>query len=148
MILEAKPMVIELEEYESASDMIEAVDEEIANVRNRLGEYLGRLYRIRGLADRSVRTGEATLRLDGKTDVQEIPSEVSIGGLTVVLDANPFKELKAIEEVIRSEQDRLLDLEKAREALKRTDQIDEIEQFKFLVLRKDKAPEKILLKIP
>ena len=40
-----------------------------------------------------------------------------------MLDANPFHELTAIENVVRSHQERLLVLQKAREALKWLDQL-------------------------
>jgi hypothetical protein len=64
-----------------------------------------------------------------------------------VLDANPFHELTAIEEVVRSQQDKLLFLQKSREALKWLDQIGETEGIKYLVLEKDGVPERILLKV-
>jgi hypothetical protein len=64
-----------------------------------------------------------------------------------VLDANPFHELTAIEEAVRSQQERLLVLQKAREALKWVDQIEDTEGLKYLVLESDGVPEKILLKI-
>jgi len=64
-----------------------------------------------------------------------------------VLDANPFHELTIIEEAVRSQQDKLLFLQKSREALKWLDQIGETEGIKYLVLEKDGVPERILLKV-
>ena len=64
-----------------------------------------------------------------------------------MLDANPFHELTAIEEVVRSQQDRLLVLQKSREALKWVDQIGETDGLRYLVLENDGIPERVLFKI-
>jgi hypothetical protein len=78
---------------------------------------------------------------------QENLGEISVGGLNVVLDANPFHELTAIEEVVRSQQDRLLVLQKSREALKWVDQVGDTHGLRYLVLENDGIPERILFKI-
>ena len=140
-------MVIQLEEYDSASDIMKAVDEEIATVKNRFGEYLARLDKIRIFAERSKEIRKVVIKLAGKKRLQEVPREVSIEDLVVTLDVSPFLELRAIDKVVHREQDRLLALQKAREALKWLDQIDETEQLKFLVLEEDKVPKKIFFKV-
>jgi hypothetical protein len=63
------------------------------------------------------------------------------------LDANPFHELTAIEEVVRSHQERLLILQKTREALKWLDQLGDTEGLKYLVVENNGVPERILFKI-
>jgi hypothetical protein len=63
------------------------------------------------------------------------------------LDANPFHELTAIEEVVRSHQERLLVLQKTREALKWLDQLGDTEGLRYLVIENDGVPERILFKI-
>jgi len=87
------------------------------------------------------------MKLAGKKAVQETLGEINVGNLSVVLDANPFHELTAIEEVVRSQQERLLALQKAREALKWMDQLGDTEGLKYIVIENDGVPEKILFKI-
>ena len=140
-------MVVELKEFESAVDISKAIDDEIAETKSLLGEYLRRLDDIRTLAERSKKIREVVFKLAGKKTTGENLGEISVGSLNVVLDANPFHELTAIEEVVRSQQQRLLNLQKIREALKWVDQIGETEGVKYLVLESDGIPEKILLKI-
>jgi len=140
-------MVVELKEYESASDIAEKIDEEISRTKSVLGEYLRRLDEIRALAERSKKIRDVVFKLAGKKASQENLGEISVGGLSVILDANPFHELTAIEEVVRSQQDRLLVLQKAREALKWVDQIGDTEGLKYLVLENDGVPERVLFKI-
>ena len=140
-------MVVELKEYESAVDISRTIDEEITSTKSLLGEYLRQLDEIRTLAERSKKIREVVLKLAGKTGEKNSLGEITVGELNVVLDANPFHELTAIEEVVRSQQDKLVFLQKSREALKWLDQIGETEGIKYLVLEKDGVPERILLKV-
>jgi len=140
-------MVVELKEYDSAVDIAKNMDTEIARTKSVLGEYLRRLDEIRTLAERSKKIREVVFKLAGKKAAQNTLGEITVGDLNVILDANPFHELTAIEEVVRSQQDRLLVLQKAREALNWVDQIGDTEGLKYLVLESDGVPERILLKI-
>jgi hypothetical protein len=64
-----------------------------------------------------------------------------------VLDANAFQELTAIEDAVRSHQERLLVLQKARDGLKHLDQLGDTEGVKFMVVESEGVPQSILLKI-
>jgi len=140
-------MVVELKEYDSAGEIAKTIDEEISKTKSVLGEYLRRLDEIRNLAERSKKIRDVVFKLAGKKANQENLGEISVGGLSVVLDANPFHELTAIEEVVRSQQERLLVLQKSREALKWVDQIGDTEGLKYLVLENDGVPGRVLFKI-
>jgi len=140
-------MVVQLKEYESASDIAKTIDSQISESKSMLGEYLRRLDEIRNLAERSKKIRDVVFKLAGKKANQENLGEISVGGLSVVLDANPFHELTAIEEVVRGQQERLLVLQKAREALKWVDQIGDTEGLKYLVLENDGVPQRILFKV-
>ena len=87
------------------------------------------------------------MKLAGKKAPTENPSEITVGTLNIVLDANPFHELTAIESVVRSHQERLLVLQKVREALKWLDQLGDTEGLKYLVVEDEGIPERILFKI-
>jgi hypothetical protein len=140
-------MVVDLKEYESATEIAASLDSEITRVKSILGEYLRRLDDIRALAERSKKIREMVLKLAGKRGGEERIGEINVGDLNIVLDAGPFHELTAIEKVVRSQQDRLTLLQKARESLDWLDEIEETEGIKYLVLERDGAPEKVLLKI-
>jgi hypothetical protein len=140
-------MVVELKTYDSAETIAGNLDNEIARTKSVLGDYLRRLDDIRTLAERSKKIREVVYRLAGKKSAQESLGQVTVGNLEVVMDANPFQELTAIEEAVRSQQDRLLVLQKAREALKWMDQIGNTEGIKYLVLESDGVPQRVLLKI-
>ena len=140
-------MVVELKEYESAIEIAKAMDDDISKTKSILGEYLRRLDSIRNLAERSKKIREVVFKLAGKKSAQSSLGEITVGDLSVILDANPFHELTAIEQVVRSQQDRLLILQKAREALNWVDQIGDTDGLKFIVLENDGVPERILLKI-
>jgi hypothetical protein len=140
-------MVIQIKEYASAEEIAETLDKGISDTKSTLGEYLRRLDDIRALAEKSKKIREVVLKLAGKKAATESLGEITIGSLNIILDANPFHELTAIEEVVRSHQERLLVLQKAREALKWLDQLGDTEGLRYLVVEKDGVPERILFKI-
>jgi hypothetical protein len=141
-------MVVEIKEYGSAEEIAETLDKDISDTKSTLGEYLRRLDEIRSLAEKSKKIREVVMKLAGKSKATgESLGEISVGSLNIVLDANPFHELTAIESVVRSHQERLLVLQKAREALKWLDQLGDTEGLKYLVVENEGVPERILFKI-
>jgi hypothetical protein len=140
-------MVTQIKEYNSAQAIAEALDTQLSETKSVLGEYLRRLDEIRTLAEKSKKVREVVMKLAGKKPNSENPSEVTVGTLTIILDANAFHELTAIESVVRSHQERLLVLQKVREALKWLDQLGDTEGLRYLVLEDEGVPERILFKI-
>jgi len=140
-------MVVEIKEYTSAEEIADTLEKEISDTKSTLGEYLRKLDDIRSLAEKSRKIREVVMKLAGKKASSESLGEINIGTLNIILDANPFHELTAIEEVVRSRQERLLVLQKAREALKWLDQLGDTEGLKYLVIENDGVPERILFKI-
>ena len=140
-------MVVEIKEYKSAQEIAETLDKEIGDTKSTLCEYLRRLDEIRNLAEKSKKIREVVMKLAGKKTSNENLGEIAVGSLNIVLDANPFQKLTAIESVVRSHQERLLVLQKVREALKWLDQLGDTEGLKYLVVEDEGIPERILFKI-
>jgi hypothetical protein len=140
-------LVIELKEYQSAAEIAKMLDTEITRTKSMLGEYLRRLDEIRTLAERSKKVRDVVYKLAGKKAAASTLGDITVGDLNVILDANPFHELTAIEEAVRSQQDRLLILQKTRESMKWVDQIEDTDGLKYLVVENDGVPTRILLKI-
>jgi hypothetical protein len=140
-------MVTQIKEYNSAQAIADALETQLSETKSILGEYLRRLDEIRTLAEKSKKVREVVMKLAGKKPNSENPSEVTVGTLNIILDANAFHELTAIEAVVRSHQERLLVLQKVREALKWLDQLGDTDGLKYLVLEDEGIPERILFKI-
>ena len=140
-------MVTQIKEYTSAQAIAESLDKELSETKSVLGEYLRKLDEIRTLAEKSQKIREVVMKLAGKKAPAENPGEITVGTLNIVLDANPFHELTAIESVVRSHQERLLVLQKVREALKWLDQLGDTEGLKYLVLEDEGIPERILFRL-
>ena len=140
-------MVVEIKEYTSAVEIAEILEKKISETKSTLGEYLRRLDDMRTLAQKSKKIREVVMKLAGKKAVNQSLGEITIGNLSIVLDANPFHELTAIEEVVRSHQQRLLVLQKTREALKWLNQLGDAEGLKFIVVENNGVPERILFKL-
>lgn len=139
--------VVEIKEYKSAQEIAETLDKEIGDTKSTLCEYLRRLDEIRNLAEKSKKIREVVMKLAGKKTSNENLGEIAVGSLNIVLDANPFHELTDKESVVRSHQERLLILQKAREALKWLDQLGDPEGLKYIVVETEGIPERILFKI-
>jgi hypothetical protein len=140
-------MVVEIKEYVSAEMLAERLDKEIGDTKSTLGEYLRRLDEIRNVAEKSKKIREVVMKLAGKKATNDSVGEITVGTLNIILDANPFHELTAIEQVVRSFQERLLVLQKAREALKWLDQLGDTDGLKYLVVENEGVPERILFKL-
>jgi hypothetical protein len=140
-------MVTQIKEYTSAQAIAEALDKQLSETKSVLGEYLRKLDDIRTLAEKSKKIRDTVMKLAGKKPSNDNPSEITVGTLNIVLDATPYHELSAIESVVRSHQERLLVLQKVREALKWLDQLGDTEGLKYLVLEDEGIPERILFKI-
>jgi hypothetical protein len=145
--IEGKKVVVEIKEYESAEEIEVTLDKDISNTKSMLGEYLRRLDEIRTLAEKAKRIRQVVLKLAGKKADAESLGEISVGNLNIVLEANPLDELTAIESVVRSHQERLLTLQKAREALKPLKDLGDTEGVKYMVVQTNGVPERILLKL-
>ena len=140
-------MVVQIREFTSVDEIGEALDRQISDTKSHLGECLRRLDDVRTLAEKTKRIRQVIMKLAGKKAVAESLGEVSIEGFNVVLDAGPLDELTVIESSVRSYQQFLLNLQKAREALKPLDELGETDGMTYLVVENDGIPERILLKI-
>jgi len=141
-----KPFV-GIKEYSSAMEIAEKIDKEIAATKSALGEYLRQLDDVRAVAEKSKRLHDVVAKVAGKKQSIEKPDQIDVNGLEIVLDATPLHELTAIESVVKSHQQRLLALQKAKDALAPLDQFGDTEGIRYLVLEKEGIPEQILLKI-
>ncbi|TRO45442.1 hypothetical protein E2P30_01625 [Candidatus Bathyarchaeota archaeon] len=140
-------MVVEIKEFESVEELEDTLDRDISTTKSTLGEYLRRLDEIRTLAEKAKKIRAVVMKLAGKRSSPESLGEIDIGNMKVVLDANPLDELTAIESVVRSHQERLLILQKAREGIKPLSELGDTDGMKFLVVENNGVPERILLKV-
>lgn len=140
-------MVLAIKTYHSVEEITETIDKEIAEKKSTLGDYLRKLDEIRTLAEKSKKVREIVMKLSGKKNGNdEKLGEIEIGNLEIILDANAFHEMTAIEDAVRSHQLYLMDLQKAREELKPLEQLDDTKGLELIILEKKLIPERILLK--
>jgi hypothetical protein len=136
-----------IKEYSSAMEIAEKIDKELAATKSALGEYLRQLDDVRAVAEKSKRLHDIVAKVAGTKQTKEDPNQIEVNGLEIVLDATPLNEITAIESVVKSHQQRLLSLQKAKEALKTLDQAGDTEGIQYLVLEREGIPEQILLKL-
>ena len=144
---ESGNMVTQMKEYTSTQAIAEELDQQLSQTKSTLGENLRRLDEIRTIAEKSKKVREIVMKLSGKKASVENQNEITVGGLEIVLDANPFHELTSIEATVRSYQEHLSVLQKARDALKWLEQLGDTEGLKLLVVEDDGVPKRILFKL-
>lgn len=140
-------MAVKMKEYSSFTQIAETMDREISETKSALGEYLRRLDEIRNVAEKSKKVREIVMKLSGKRATDATSDEITVGNLDIVLDATPSHELASIETAVRSHQEHLLDLQKAREGLKSLGNLGDTEGIQFLAVENNGIPERILFKV-
>ena len=142
-----KKPFIGIKEYRSVSEIAESIDKELAETKSALGEYLRQLDDKRTLAERTQRIQKIVAKIADKKPSKADSNHVDLNGLEIVVDATVLNELTAIENVVKSHQQRLIALQKAREALQTLDQAGATEGIRYMALEKEGIPEQILLKL-
>ncbi len=141
-----KPFV-GIKEYNSALEISEKIDSEIDETKSALGTYLRQLDDKRATAEKAKRLHDVVAKMANKKVTKECSNQIEVNGLEIVLDATAINELTVIENVVKSQQQRLMALQQAKEALKTLDQVGDIEGIKYLALEREGIPEQILLKL-
>jgi len=138
---------IGIKEYRSVSEIAESIDHELAETKSALGGYLRQLDDRRSVAEKSKKLYDVVSKIADKKPSKDAADKVNINGLEIVLDATALNELSEIENVVKSHQQRLIALQKAREALKTLDDAGDTEGIRYMALEKEGIPEQILLKL-
>ncbi len=137
-----------IKDYSSFLQLSEKINKEISQTKSKLGEYLLQIDNKKILAEKSQKILNIVSKMTGKQHCKENQDELSISGLQIVLDATPRHELEVLENVVKSQQDRLLHLQKTKKAINELSQLGEVQGINFFVVEKQGVPEKILLSIP
>ena len=139
---------IAIKNYSTFSQLEEMIDKKISNSKSKLGEYLLQIDKKRTIAEKSKKIRNAVYKLIEKKPSQENQGEFEINGFQIILDATPRHEIESLENVVKSYQDHLQLLHKAKESIKEFDPLENIQGVHFLVVEKYGVPEKILLTVP
>lgn len=140
-------MALEIKTYSSIADLVKDIDDQIGAVREMLSGYLKMMEDLREKANRMRKFEETILKLTGKHPATPT-TELEIAGLKIVIGAKPTEELSAIEDVVRSLQDKLTALQKIRKAVEPLlTSGEEVGIASYLVQIVDGIPVKILVKM-
>ena len=137
-----------IKDYSSFLQLSEKINTEISQTKSKLGKYLLQIDNKKLLAEKSQKILNVVSKMTGKSHCTENQDELLIDGLQIVLDATPRHELEVLENVVKSQQDRLLHLQKTKKAINELNQLSEVQGINFFVVEKHGVPEKILLTIP
>lgn len=136
-----------IKEFSSYKEITETLDKDISGMKSMLGKYLSRLDGVRQKAENLKKLHLALSKVVGRKAMKESLGEINIEDMTIVLDASPLDELNALESVVRSCQERLSSLKKARESLESFNELGDTDGMNFLLVEANGVPETILLNI-
>jgi hypothetical protein len=145
---DVKTEYVAIKDYSSFSQLTEMINKEISQSKSKLGEYLLQIDKKKIIAEKSRKIRSTVYKLTEKKPNKEAQGVFKINGLQIVLDATPRHEIEALESVVKSYQDRLQFLQKAKTSLKEFEQLSDIQGVNFFVVEKYGIPEKILLTVP
>jgi hypothetical protein len=138
-------LVYKIKEYTSYQEITETLDKDISNAKSMLGKYLSRMDGVRTSAENLKKIRSTLSKMVGRKALNEGLGEINIEDMTIVLDASPLDELNALESVVRSYQERLSSLKKARELLESFNELGDIDSMKFQLVEANGVPETILM---
>ena len=140
-------MLYKIKEFTSYVEITETLEKDISDTKSMLGQYLSRLDEIRQKAENLKKLHSTLSKIVGRKALNESLGEINVEDMTVVLDASPLDELKALESVVRSIQEHLSSLNKTRESLESFNELSDADGMKFLLVEANGVPETILLNI-
>jgi prefoldin subunit 5 len=142
---------MELKTYKSVSDLIKELDDEVNRIKTVLGEYLRRLDESRAKVEKIKKAQEAIAKLTGgrgaQSPVKPVSSQtIDLMGLKVIINVSPDEEAEALEESVRTLQDKLNVLQRVRKALEPLTTLDE-GGTAITAVMSDNVPTRLLLKV-
>lgn len=136
---------LELRIFNTPEELKKSLDDEIGRVRTLLGDYLRRLEENRIKIERLKKAQEAIVKFAGEKQIP-LPEgrEIDLSGLKVLLNPSLRQEMDALEDVVKSLQDKLNIMQKIRKAL---DPLTSLEEgiATIVTVMSDDIPIKIMI---
>jgi len=136
----------ELKVFNTVSEFIKAIDDQIAKLRSDLGSYLRDLDNIRAKAERLLKLEETLKKVGVRKEKIIETKELSLGGISIVINPTPLHDLKILEDIVKGVQDKLMVLENIRKNIEPLRALEDVEA-KVEAYFKDGVPTKLLIRI-
>jgi hypothetical protein len=139
--------VYKIKEFTSYMEVTKTLDKDISDTKSMLSKYLSRLDGVRHRAENLKKLRSTLSKVVGRKALKQSLGEINVEDMSLVLDASPLDEMNALESVVRSHQERLSTLKKARESLESLKELDDTDGMKIQLVEANGVPETILLNI-
>jgi hypothetical protein len=136
-----------INEFTSYMEVTKTLDKEISDTKSMLSKYLSRLDGVRHRAENLKKLRSTLSKVVGRKALKQSSGEINVEDMTIVLDASPLDEMNALESVVRSYQERLSSLKKARESLDSFNELGDTDGMKIQLVEANGIPETILINI-
>ncbi len=138
-------MVHDMRRFESAEEFLKSIDQEIQDIRSRLGEYLRRVEEAKAKAEMLRKFEEVLGKLGARPSTPQ-SQEITLGELKIIINPTPNQELEALVNVVRDLQNRLNRLERLKQHLEPLRQIA-VTGMQIEVLYEDGVPVQVFLRL-
>ncbi len=106
----------EIKEFKSLAEFIKVIDDDVAELRRRMGELLKRLEELRIRAEQERRIKELLAKLGMKPEVAAV-NTVTLRGLTIIFNPTAEQEQTALEVAVENLNNKLTSLQALRKEL-------------------------------
>ncbi|MEB3844475.1 MAG: hypothetical protein LRS48_02185 [Desulfurococcales archaeon] len=134
--------LIDIRRYNSVSDFIKDIDAEITRLKGELGELLRRLENAKAKAEVLVKLESLLAGTGGKLG----GTELNLGQAKAIINPTPKQEFDILVDVVRSLQNRIIALERARKDLDPLVRIGDLD-LTLEVIYENGVPSRILVRM-
>ncbi len=134
--------LIDIRRYNSVSEFIKDIDAEITRLKGELGELLRRLENAKAKAEVLVKLESLLAGTGGKLG----GTELNLGQAKAIINPTPKQEFDILVDVVRSLQNRIIALERARKDLDPLVRIGDLD-LTLEVIYENGVPSKILVRM-
>ncbi len=134
--------LVDIKRYNSVSDFVKDLDAEITRLKGELGGLLRRLENAKAKAEVLMKLENLLAAAGGKLGGTEIP----LGQAKAIINPTPKQEFDVLVDVVRSLQNRIISLERARKDLDPLIRIGDLD-LTLEVIFENGVPSKILVRM-
>jgi len=133
-------------QFDSVRDMLEYLSNEISKTKTLLGDLLRRVEEDKAKADIMNQIESLLAEVAGRP-ARPPEAQLELGGIKIYINPSPKAELDLLLDVLRSVQQRVVQLERAKKSLEPLSKIEGA-GIKVTLILENGVPKHVLIKIP
>ena len=141
------PRNLEFKQFNGVRELLDWLDNEISNTKAVLGDLLRIVEEDKAKAEIVTRLESLLSEISGSKPAGLREAQLELGGVKVYINPTPKLELDLLIDVLRSIQQKVVQLERVKKSLEPLAKID-VGGIKVSVISENGVPRHVLIKIP